>query len=170
MECGRISANARHRKACIESRVLEDSGSLSVIPPRSSSCRQPLNECRQKLPLYILARSAGLCAGMRCIKPLAPSRNETNSSRVSGGADGAILAICSYGGRDQETSRIHLAALRTRFAAKWTPAPPEQERTGGVPGVSARHRPRQKSGRARDQSQSAVSRHRSDFLGIANVL
>jgi hypothetical protein len=38
---------------------------------------------------------------MRCIKPLAPSRNETNSSRVNGGADGAILGICSYGGRDQ---------------------------------------------------------------------
>jgi hypothetical protein len=38
---------------------------------------------------------------MRCIKPLAPSRNETNSSRVNGGAVGAILGICSCGGRDQ---------------------------------------------------------------------
>src|SRR5258707_5068588 len=38
---------------------------------------------------------------MGCIKPFAPSRNETNSSRVSGGAVGAILVICSYGGRDQ---------------------------------------------------------------------
>ena len=39
--------------------------------PRSSSCRQPLNECRHELPLCILARSAGLCSrmgwdGMRC--------------------------------------------------------------------------------------------------------
>ena len=50
-----------------------------------------------------LARLAGPCArmGLRCIKPLAPSRNETNSSRVNGGAVGAILGICSYGGRDQ---------------------------------------------------------------------
>ena len=44
-----------------------------------------------------LARLAGfLCsAGMRCIKPLAPSRNETNSSRVNAGADTswAILQI-----------------------------------------------------------------------------
>jgi hypothetical protein len=39
--------------------------------------------------------------GMRCIKPLAPSRNETNSSRVNGGADGAILGICACGRPDQ---------------------------------------------------------------------
>ena len=46
--------------------------------------------------------SRALCSdGMRCIKPLAPSRSETNSSRVNGGAVGAILGICSYGGRDQ---------------------------------------------------------------------
>ena len=40
---------------------------------------------------------------MRCIKPLAPSRNETNSSRVNGGADKlcAIPQICAYGGQDQ---------------------------------------------------------------------
>jgi hypothetical protein len=38
---------------------------------------------------------------MRCIKPLAPSRNETNSSRVNGGADRAILGICADGGHDQ---------------------------------------------------------------------
>ena len=120
------------------------------MPPKTSS-------------MYPSSISRALCSdGMRCIKPLAPSRNETNSSRVNGGADGAILGICSYGGRDQETSRIHLATLRTRFAAQWAPAPPEQERTGGVPGVSARHRPRQKSGRVRDQSKSAVSRHRSE--------
>jgi hypothetical protein len=35
-------------------------------------------------------------------------------------------------------------------------------RSSGVPLVSARHPPRQKSGHARDQSQSAVSRHRSE--------
>jgi hypothetical protein len=36
---------------------------------------------------------------MRCIKPLAPSRNETNSSRVNVGADKtwAIRRICAYG-------------------------------------------------------------------------
>jgi hypothetical protein len=38
---------------------------------------------------------------MRCIKPLAPSRNETNSSRVNVGADWAILGICADGGHDQ---------------------------------------------------------------------
>src|SRR5258706_10634017 len=38
---------------------------MSILP-RSSSCRQPLNECRQKLPLCILARSTGLCARMGC--------------------------------------------------------------------------------------------------------
>jgi hypothetical protein len=52
--------------------------------------------------MYPNSISRALCSdGMRCIKPLAPSRNETNSSRVSGGAVGAILGICSYGGRDQ---------------------------------------------------------------------
>src|SRR5258708_2889622 len=70
------------------------------MPPKTSS-------------MYPSSISRALCSdGMRCIKPLAPSRNETNSSRVNGGADGAILGICSYGGRDQETSRVHLAALR----------------------------------------------------------
>ena len=59
------------------------------MPPKTSSIK----------PSSI---SRALCSdGMRCIKPLAPSRNETNSSRDSGGADGAILAICSYGGWDQ---------------------------------------------------------------------
>jgi hypothetical protein len=40
-----------------------------------------------------------LCStGMRCIKPLAPSRNETNSSRVNGGDKfSAMLRICAYG-------------------------------------------------------------------------
>ena len=52
--------------------------------------------------MYPSSISRALCSdGMRCIKPLAPSRNETNSSRVNGGADGAILGICSYGDRDQ---------------------------------------------------------------------
>src|SRR5216683_697374 len=52
--------------------------------------------------MYPSSISRALCSdGIRCIKPLAPSRNETNSSRVSGGAVGAILGICSYGGRDQ---------------------------------------------------------------------
>ena len=64
--CCRISANARRRKACIESGVLEGSGSLSVIPPQSSPCQRSLVECRQKLPLCILARSAGSCARMGC--------------------------------------------------------------------------------------------------------
>jgi hypothetical protein len=58
---------------------------------------------------------------MRCIKPLAPSRNETNSSRVNVGADGAILGICASGGRDQETSRIRQPALRIRFP-RWPPS------------------------------------------------
>jgi hypothetical protein len=59
------------------------------MPPKTSS-------------MYPSSISRALCSdGMRCIKPLAPSRNETNSSRVNGGADGAILGICPYGGRDQ---------------------------------------------------------------------
>jgi hypothetical protein len=37
-----------------------------VILPQSSSCRQPLNECRHEFPLCILARSTGLCARMGC--------------------------------------------------------------------------------------------------------
>src|SRR5450432_3571971 len=62
---------------------------VSRSPPKTSS-------------IYPSSISRALCsAGMRCIKPLAPSRNERNSSRVNGGADGAILGICSYGGRDQ---------------------------------------------------------------------
>ncbi len=52
--------------------------------------------------MYPSSISRALCSdGMRCIKPLAPSRNETNSSRVNGGADGAILGICAEGGHDQ---------------------------------------------------------------------
>src|SRR5260370_2004160 len=59
--------------------------------------------------MYRSLRSRGLCSdGMRCIKPLAPSRNETNSSRVNGGADGAILGICAEGGHDQAGFRFPL--------------------------------------------------------------
>src|SRR5712675_1290414 len=62
---------------------------VNRMPPKTSS-------------MYPSSISRALCSdGMRCIKPLAPSRNETNSSRVNGGAVGAILGICSYGGPDQ---------------------------------------------------------------------
>src|ERR1700730_8155434 len=114
----RISANARACKSCIEVRfwpfqvgqpsaILILPALVNRMPPKTSS-------------MYPSSISRALCSdGMRCIKPLAPSRSETNSSRVNGGADGAILGICSYGGRDQETSRVHLAALRICFAAQW---------------------------------------------------
>ena len=61
---------------------------VSRSPPKISS-------------IYPSSISRVLCsAGMRCIKPLAPSRNETNSSRVNAGADTswAIPRICAYGG------------------------------------------------------------------------
>jgi hypothetical protein len=62
---------------------------VNRMPPKTSS-------------IYPSSISRALCSdGMRCIKPLAPSRNETNSSRVNGGADGAILGICAYGRPDQ---------------------------------------------------------------------
>ena len=55
--------------------------------------------------MYPSSINRALCSdGMRCIKPLAPSRNETNSSRVNVGADWAILGICASGAWDQETS------------------------------------------------------------------
>jgi hypothetical protein len=60
---------------------------VSRSPPETSS-------------IYPSSISRALCsAGMRCIKPLAPSRNETNSSRVNVGADKtwAIRRICAYG-------------------------------------------------------------------------
>jgi hypothetical protein len=48
---------------------------VSRSPPETSS-------------IYLSSISRALCsAGMRCIKPLAPSRNETNSSRVNAGGD-----------------------------------------------------------------------------------
>src|SRR5213595_1782687 len=66
--------------------------------------------------MYPSSINRALCSdGMRCIKPLAPSRNETNSSRVNVGADVVILGICASGTRDQETSLIYLPALRIRF-------------------------------------------------------
>src|ERR1700688_4462726 len=66
------------------------------IPPKTSS-------------MYPSSISLALCSdGMRCIKPLAPSRNETNSSRVSGGADGAILLVCAYGCSDQPGTRCNM--------------------------------------------------------------
>jgi hypothetical protein len=64
---------------------------VSRSPPKTSS-------------IYPSSISRALCsAGMRCIKPLAPSRNETNSSRVNGGADKtwAIPRICAHGWPDQ---------------------------------------------------------------------
>jgi len=53
---------------------------------------------------------------MRCIKPLAPSRNETNSSWVNGGAakSGAIVRICAYGGPDQAGIEFHIQWNRRR--------------------------------------------------------
>jgi hypothetical protein len=76
-------------------------GCLSVIYlPQSSSCQSLLAEVRPRLPLYLRSISRALCsAGMRCIKPLAPSRSETNSSRVNGGADEpwSIPRTCAYG-------------------------------------------------------------------------
>jgi hypothetical protein len=66
--------------------------------------------------MYPSSISRALCSdGMRCIKPLAPSRNETNSSRVNGGAVGAILGICSYGG--QQSKVVCLAALASSDCA-----------------------------------------------------
>src|SRR5260370_25211240 len=67
------------------------------------------------LYMYPSSISRALCSdGMRCIKPLAPSRNETNSSRVNGGADRAILGICADGGHDQAFPRRPIAARGSR--------------------------------------------------------
>src|SRR5260370_26060338 len=67
------------------------------------------------LYMYPSSISRALCSdGMRCIKPLAPSRNETNSSRVNGGADRAILGICADGGHDQAFPRRPIAAGGSR--------------------------------------------------------
>src|SRR6202142_2740505 len=72
---------------------------VNRMPPKTSS-------------MYPSSISRALCSdGMRCIKPLAPSRNETNSSRVSGGADGAILLVCAYGCSDQPGTRCNMRSL-----------------------------------------------------------
>jgi hypothetical protein len=73
--------------------------SAILIPPKPVSRSPPKTSS-----IYLRSISRALCsAGMRCIKPLAPSRNETNSSRVNGGADKtwAIRRICAYGWRVQ---------------------------------------------------------------------
>src|SRR5258708_23746594 len=62
---------------------------VSRMPPKTSS-------------MYPSSISRALCSDrMRCITPLAPSRNETNSSRVSGVAVEASLGIFSYYGPHQ---------------------------------------------------------------------
>jgi hypothetical protein len=65
--------------------------------PAFVSRSPPDNSCMY--PSWI---SRSLCSAgiVRCIKPLAQSRNEANSSRVNGGAEKpcAILRICAYGG------------------------------------------------------------------------
>jgi hypothetical protein len=76
-------------QVCQPSAILTRPALVNRMPPKTSS-------------MYPSSISRALCSdGMRCIKPLAPSRNETNSSRVNGGAVGAILGICSHVGRDQ---------------------------------------------------------------------
>src|ERR1700738_4341964 len=76
-------------QVCQPSAILILPALVNRMPPKTSS-------------MYPSSISRALCSdGMRCIKPLAPSRNETNSSRVNGGADGAILGICAYGRPDQ---------------------------------------------------------------------
>src|SRR6266436_10116820 len=83
--------------------------------------------------MYPSSINRALCSdGMRCIKPLAPSRNETNSSRVNVGADVVILGICASGTRDQETSLIYLPALRIRFLPAGVGQPSGQRRTSGL--------------------------------------
>ena len=77
------------------------------MPPKTSS-------------MYPSSISRALCSdGMRCIKPLAPSRNETNSSRVNGGAVGAILGICSHGGRDQAEFVATIKLVQSPVLRAW---------------------------------------------------
>jgi CRISPR-associated exonuclease Cas4 len=57
---------------------------------------------------------------VRGLKQLAmPSRNETNSSRVNGGAVGAILGICSYGGRDQAEFVATIKLVQSPVLRAW---------------------------------------------------
>jgi hypothetical protein len=88
------------------------------MPPKTSS-------------MYPGLISRALCSdGMRCIKPFAPSRNETNSSRVSGGADGAILLVCACGCSDQPGTRRNMFdSLPGKDASA---APQESERSVGL--------------------------------------
>jgi hypothetical protein len=84
---------------------------VSRSPPKTSS-------------IYPSSISRALCSsGMECIKPLAQSRNETNSSRVNGGADElwAIPRICAYGASDQARNaalfkRIHYSRPLQSFS------------------------------------------------------
>lgn len=57
----------------------------------------PDNSCMYPSSISRFLCSAGI---VRCTKPFAQARNETNSSRVNGGADKrcAMLRICPYGG------------------------------------------------------------------------
>ena len=86
----RMAPSARRRRKPLTGRIiLILPAPVNRMPPKTSS-------------MYPSSISRALCSdGMRCIKPLAPSRNETNSSRVNGGAAGAILGICSYDNRNQ---------------------------------------------------------------------
>jgi hypothetical protein len=80
---------------------------VNRMPPKTSS-------------MYPSSISRALCSdGMRCIKPLAPSRNETNSSRVNGGAVGAIVGICSYGGRDQAEFVATIKLVQSPVLRAW---------------------------------------------------
>ena len=85
--CLRISANARPANLASKvgswpfqvgqpSAILILPALVNRMPPKTSS-------------MYPSSISRALCSdGIRCIKPLAPSCNETNSSRVNGGAAG----------------------------------------------------------------------------------
>ena len=81
--------------------------------------------------MYPSSINRALCSdGMRCIKPLAPSRKETNSSRVNIGADAVILEYAPQAPGGQETSPsytcqpsgfvFYTGRCRTAFRAKST--------------------------------------------------
>src|SRR5258707_15442111 len=94
------------------------------MPPKASS-------------MYPSSISRALCSdGMRCIKPLAPSRNETNSSRVNGGAVGAILGICSYGGPDQAEFVATIKLVQPRPEGFGISA--NQQTASNLPGTACR--------------------------------
>ena len=72
--------------------------SLVIRLPQSSACQRSLVEVPPTIPVCTLAGSVGLYVRTgiaRCVKPLAQSRNETNSSWVNGGGAGAIPRICA---------------------------------------------------------------------------